>query len=205
MILKKKSATSLFLKRNYKIAIILLKFQSSVKSFYYPQKDWGLFKTPYWKLRTKQNKTCSKSQKHQVVYKTQQNSNRTDCKGSLQDVIKLVSFFFVRIVCEDFCFVTSLWSTPAHSGSWGCYFGRCWTFFYSQIYSSLRPAGQYLLKLSEHEKATLSPEFLHPWRTQIPLSPTYADSDSRVGWLSAFSFYDACVSFSVLHKYVSEL
>lgn len=116
--------------------------------------------------------------------------------------------FFVRVVCKGFCSVINLWNATAHSVSWGCYFGWCWTFFYSQIYTtSLRPAGQYLLKLSEHEKATLPCEFFIPWghRSHFLLLP--ADLDSRVDYLSAFIFYYDCplLSFAIPHRYLSDI
>lgn len=175
----KKSPTFLFLKRNYKINCYYL---VNVLRYSYISitqgKNWGLFKTPIgskkkkkqkWKhvLRVK-NTRCSTN--------TQQNSNWAKSKRPLQDIMKpVLIFFFIQVVCKDFCFVLKLWNTPAHSVSWEGYFGHCWTFFYSRIYTSLHPAGQYFLKPLEHENATLLPELFNPWRhrSHFLLLPKY--------------------------------
>lgn len=114
-----------------------------------------------------------------VLQNTQQNSNWAKSKRPLQDIFKPIFFFFlVQVVCKDFCFVLNLWNTPAHSVSWGDYFGQCWTFFYSQIYTSLRPDGQSLLKLIGHEEATLLLSF-SPLGDTDPTFSYSLQTDSR--------------------------
>lgn len=186
----------------------MLKFQGTTNSFYYPQEDWGLFKTPYWKLRKKyiprvKNTRCYT--KHTTEWQLRK---IWEIVTGCHQTVVTGCHFFVRVVCKGFCSVINLWNATAHSVSWGCYFGWCWTFFYSQIYTtSLRPAGQYLLKLSEHEKATLPCEFFIPWghRSHFLLLP--ADLDSRVDYLWAFIFYYDCslLSFAIPHRYLSDI
>lgn len=205
----KKSPTFLFLIRNYKINCY---YFVNVSRYSYISITQGKIED-YLKLLLEERKKKKRKRKHVLRIKntrcstnTQQNSNRAKSKRPWQDIMKpVLIFFFIQVVCKDFCFVLKLWNTPAHSVSWEGYFGHCWTFFYSWIYTSLHPAGQYLLEPLEHENATLLPELFNPWRHRslFLLLPKYR-FQSRLSFSLHFYYDYALLSFSVFHGYLSE-